>query len=167
VALSWHWDGWFSPEANSAYHDFAHVLPELATRWKVIGSGHPQRDMRWRYEEMGIEHVPGFDEVCRRADVLVFDNTSAGFEFASTGRPVVVLNARQYRPEIRHGGRFYDWASIGPNVDRAEDLADAVELALADPPALRAERQWALDRIYQPVRGGAQLAADAIVEWAA
>lgn len=163
VALSWHWDAYFSPEANSAIKEFLPAVRELVTRYDVIGTGHPQRrDLGWRYDELGIEHV-GFDEVARRADVLIADNTSAMFEFASTGRNVVVLNARTYRPAVRHGGRFWDWATIGPQVNDPADLADAVAVALSGP---WPEREMVLDEVYQPRQDGARLAADAIMQWA-
>lgn len=159
VALTFHWDAYFSPEANSAYKDFAHVLPDLARRFRVIGTGHPQRhDLRWRYEAAGIEYIESFDEVCRRADVLVCDNSSVMFEFASTGRNVVVLNALTYRRDVRHGGRFWDWESVGPVVNDPADLADAVEVALAGP---WLEREMVLAKVYQ----GDVTAAEAIVAW--
>lgn len=163
VALSWHWHGYNCPEFASAFLEYLPVIPELARRWTVIGTGHPQRrDLRWRYEELGVEFVPDFDDVCRRADVLVGDNTSALYEWASTGRNVIVLNSRHYRPEVSHGGRFWAWQSIGPVVNDPADLADAVEVALSGP---WPERALVLEEVYQPCRGGARLAAEAIMQW--
>lgn len=162
VAVAFHWNAYFSPEANSAWADFLPALPDLATRFRVIGTGHPQnRSLPRLYDQLGIEYVGAFDEVCRRADVLAFDNTSAGFEFAATGRPVVVLNARSYRRNVAHGGRFWEWAGIGVNVDHPADLAHAVTLALDDQPDLRRARETTLATVYQRET----TAADAISQW--
>jgi hypothetical protein len=114
----------------------------LARRFTVIGHGHPRRsELASRYRRAGIEHVASFSEVCRRASIYVADNTSTLFEFAATGRPVVVLNARRYRRDVRHGLRFWDAAGVGPNVDRPRDLPDVVARALEDPPEFREKRE--------------------------
>lgn len=171
VAVAFHWDCRLVPETRSAYTAFRWALPELARRWQVIGHGHPRAiegtpDLRREYAKLGIELVPDFEDVCRRADVLAFDNTSAGFEFAATGRPVVVMNAPMYRRDVHHGLRFWDAASIGPNVWHPDALMAAVELALTDPPEVRAAREAALDIVY-PVRSGAsERAAAALLDWA-
>jgi hypothetical protein len=163
VAIAPHWQGYNCPEWVSALNEYLPAFARLP--YTLIGTGHPQRhDLRSRYEPFGIEYVPEFDEVCWGADVLVSDNSSVLFEFAATGRNVVVINARQYRHDVHHGGRFWDWASVGPNVDDPADLADGVQVALSDP---WPERELVLEKVYQPVRGGARLAAEAIVEWAA
>ena len=112
----------------------------------------------------GIEHVATFDEVCRRADVYVCDNSSTIFEFASTGRPVVLLNSPQYRKRIHHGLRFWDAASVGVQVDTAAELPDAIQRALHEDHS--AEREAALDIVYAYRTDAAQRAADAIMEWA-
>ena len=162
VAIAPHWHGYNCPEWASALNEYLPAFARLA--YTLIGTGHPQRHhLPSRYADLGIEYVESFDEICRRADVLVSDNSSVLFEFAATGRNVVIINARQYRHDVHHGGRFWDWASIGPNVDDPAELADAVEVALAGP---WPERELVLNEVYQPVRGGARLAAEAIVEWA-
>jgi hypothetical protein len=163
VAVTFHWNAYFSPEANSAQAEFLSALPELARTLKVIGTGHPQnRSLPRLYEQLGIEYVRDFDEVCRRADMLLFDNTSAGFEFAATGRPVGVLNSRTYRREVNHGGRFWDWARIGINIDRPADLVAAVIKGLDDQPDLRRAREATLAEVYQEET----TAAAAITQWA-
>lgn len=166
VAITFHWDLYLVPESRSAFLWFRDVLPELAKRFRMIGTTHPRRrGMAQVYERAGIEYVPDFAEVCRRADVLVADNTSAMFEFAATGRPVVVMDAPQYRTDVEHGLRFWDAADVGVRVGGPSDLAPAIARALE----LRADdvaaRERALDVVYAYRSGAGQRAADVIGDW--
>lgn len=169
VAFSFHWDGpTIAPEMRSAWIYYRSVVPLVARRRTVIGHAHPRampRVSRW-YTSGHIEIVPSFDDILRRADVYACDNSSSLFEFAATGRPVVVLNAPVYRRNVEHGLRFWAASSVGVNVDRGSMLGEAVELAIADPPEVRAAREAALDIVYQPRSGGAALAARALLDWA-
>lgn len=167
VAISFHWDSNLVPETRSAYGVFGPVLPELARRFRLIGHAHP-RAADWlsrRYRREGIEFVRSFDEVCRRSDVYVVDNSSTLFEFAATGRPVVVLNPPYYRRSVEHGLRFWSASTVGVNVDEPSALGDAIARALEERPEDVEAREAAL-RIVYPVRtGAAARAADAIVRW--
>lgn len=154
VALAWHWDGVsVAPEARSAFRHYKAALPALPFR--LLGHGHP-RAMRWLkpfYQEQGIECTESFDEVLERADVLVFDNTSAGFLFAALDRPVVVLDAPWYRRAW--GGRFWEWADIGVRIAGPAALAHAIEQALTDSPERAARRAEIVAQILPPVDGRA------------
>lgn len=171
VAVSFHWPAFVAPEAGTALGTYAPVLTDLAKRFHVIGHAHPKGDWPERmariYRRAGIEFVRDFDEVCRRADLYVCDNSSTLFEFAATGRPVVVLNAPEFRRTVHHGGRFWDWATVGLQVDRAADLADTIEAALTDPEPVRTERERVLDLVYAHRTGAAERAAQAVVSWLA
>jgi hypothetical protein len=172
VAVSFHWDGGMvSPEAGTALGTFAPVLPELAKRFYVIGHSHPKGDWPQRmarvFRRAGIEFVEDFEEVCRRADVYVCDNSSTIYEFAATGRPVVLMNAREYRRNVNHGGRFWDWATVGIQVDDPAFLGDAIEAAISDPPEVAAERERVLDLVYAYRSDGAVRAVRAITDWLA
>lgn len=165
VALTWHFDLHLVPETRSALPHYRAVLPEIAEEFTVIGTGHPRRhDLARIYAELGIEYVRDFAEVCRRADVLAFDNTSAGFAFAATGRPVVVMDAPWYRP-VEHGLRFYEAADVGVRVSAPEDLAPAIRRALELRPRDVEARERALDLVYAYRTGSAERAAGAIREW--
>ena len=118
--------------------------------------------MQRYYEHAGIPFVADFRDVLRRADLYACDNSSTLFEFASTGRPVVVLNTPAYRRNIHHGGRFWDWATVGLQVDHPRDLVATIVRALVDPLEVRVERDRVLDLVYQPRTGGAERAAAAI-----
>jgi hypothetical protein len=170
VALGFHWPCAIAPEARTAFPHFRTALPALARRFTLLGHGHPRFMGRLSsaYRSAGIEPVESFDDVLRRADLYVCDNSSTLFEFASTGRPVVVLNAPWYRRDVRHGLRFWDAATVGFQVDDPADLASTVERALGDPPEQRAERELVMSSVYaRPEGGAARAAADAITSWLA
>jgi hypothetical protein len=169
VAISFHWPAFASQEAGTAMGHYFHSLKELAQRFEMIGHCHPKGDwpaeMERVYRRAGIEFVPDFDEVCRRADVYVCDNSSTMFEFAATGRQVVVLNHPQYRRNVSHGGRFWDWAPVGVQVDGPAELPAAIERALEDRQADRDSRDAVLRLVFAYPSGAAKRAADAIVNW--
>lgn len=167
VAVSFHWDMRGIPEARSAFSAFSDAIVELAARFAVIGHSHPdRRNMGNWYRRRGIEYVPDFDDVCRRADVYVCDNSSTIFEFAATGRPVVLMNAPWYRRDVNHGLRFWDAAGVGANVDDPDRLGQAVAEALEESPASAASREEALSHVYAYRSGGGHRAAETIAAWA-
>jgi len=165
VALGFHWECTIIQETRSAFGWYRSVLPEIARRFRVIGHGHPRAAdwLRRHYRRAGIEWVPEFEDVCRRADLFVCDNSSALFEFAATGRPVVVLNAPWYRRNVDHGLRFWEAAGVGRQVDRPEELAAAIAgaLVLDD----QAARDAALRIVYTYRQGATERAASAVEEW--
>lgn len=170
VAVSFHWPCGVSPESGTAFSHYRPALAGLRESFEVIGHGHPRSLdaepwLRQAYQRLGFPRVPEFSDVCRRADVYVCDNSSSLFEFAATGRPVVVLNTPAYRRDVHHGGRFWDWATVGVQVDRPDDLVAGVRLALEDRPEQRAERDRVLAEVYPVREGSAALAAQAIADW--
>lgn len=169
VAVSFHWPGFVAPEADTALGHYLPGLSALAKQFNLIGHAHPKGDwpdrMERIYRRAGIEFVRDFDEVCRRADVYVCDNSSTIFEFAATGRQVVVLNAPQYRRNVHHGLRFWDAADVGVQVNDRAALPAAIELALEDRQEQRDAREVALAMVYAYRTGAAKRAARAIVSW--
>lgn len=133
VALAWHWENELCPETRSALPHFRSALPELISRYAVLGHGHPRaRDLAQSvYEPLGIPWVD-YDTVMTMASVLVVDNSSIGFEFAATGRPVVWMTPPWYRRDAIHGLRFWDEAQV--QVESPDDLLGAVAEALDHPP---------------------------------
>lgn len=168
VAVSTHWNGTAIPETMSAWLTFDRAILELGKRFEVLGHAHPRMLSRIEplYRMAGIEVVSSFDEILRRADVYVCDNSSSIFEFAATGRPVVLLDDPRYRPNIEHGLRFWSEASVGIRCPKPADLAESIERALERRPEDEAAREAALDRIYQPRTGSAALAAGVLRDWA-
>jgi CDP-glycerol glycerophosphotransferase (TagB/SpsB family) len=167
IAFAFHWGCKTSPETGSAWTHYAVVLPETAIRYKVLGHGHPHiiDSLTPQYKRMGIEVVRDLDEVFERADLMCFDATSAGYEFASLGRPVVVLNAPWYRRDVNFGLRFWDHADVGVNVDEPGGLLAGIEEALMDSPEQSAKRRAAVEAAYAYTDGKCtERAAMAILE---
>ncbi len=173
VAISFHWETPHSlgPEAQTALGDYLPVLEDLAKAFNVIGHAHPKADwpqrMKRIYDRVGIPFVADFDDVCRQADLYICDNSSTIFEFAATGRPVVLLNSRWYRKHIEHGLRYWEAATVGMQVDKPAQLIETVQRALLDPPEQQLARETALNVVYQPRTNGAAYAATAINDWLA
>lgn len=170
VAVSFHGDWPHGvPYGGNALTEFLPGLPALASRYSTIGHAHPGK--RWgermarTFDRVGIEFVPEFDAVCERADVYVCDNSSTLWEFASTGRPVVVMNARHWHRGGGPGLRFWDAAHVGVNVDRPDELVPAVARALKHRPEDVAAREDALEYVYAYRHGAAERAAAAVVDW--
>lgn len=182
VALSFHWP---APAligmglAGTAWDDYrdSEAIRELAKHYRVIGHQHP----RWIsgryskppsefYRRWGIPFVEDFSEVCRQAHVYVCDNSSTIWEFAATGRPVVLLNRTGWlrsRGRVDHGLRFWDEAGVGLECDSPRDLVRVVGAALADPPEVQAARRASVSRVYAHIADAPERAAQAIVGWLA
>lgn len=175
VAFAWHWDRkstW--DEARSAWLHYRPGFPQIVKDLRnagrdVIGHAHPRmfRAMEREYRFAEVPVVRHFSDVLERADVLVCDNSSVMFEFASVGRPVVVLNAPWYRRHVEHGLRFWSHAGIGPNVSAARDVPAAVENVLTHREHWFEKSEALIADVYANRDGTAsRAAADAIQEWA-
>ena len=166
IGITFPWPAFVALEAGTALGCCRDILSYLGTSYRTIGGaylrGHWGRRMAARYKEAGIPFVEHFDDVCRKADLYITDNSSTLFEFAATGRPVVVLNSPEWRRNVNHGLRFWDAANVGINVDRAKDLIGAVARALDDPPQVQMEREKALSIVYAHRSGAAERAARVI-----
>lgn len=169
VAVTFHWNCPLVPETMSAYRHFDRVLPRLVT-WcrangvEIIGHGHPRLwgaiERRWR--ALSVEPVQHWPDVLDRATLLIGDNTSALYEFASLDRPVVVLNAPWYRRDVEHGLRF--WSHVpGLEVDDPDDLIGTVEQHLRDRRLGSARRAAATAATYAAVDGRAAARAAAAI----
>ena len=165
IAVSFHADLPLCPETRSALPHFDEALPDLARRYKILGHGHPRLwgRIERRWQELGVECVPDFRDVLDRADLYVCDNSSTLYEFASTNRPVVVMNAPWYRRDVEHGLRF--WSHVpGVQVDEPQSLLGTVALALRDAPEQRRQRAVAVAHAYAYCDGRASVRAARAVE---
>lgn len=170
IAFSFHWDGSLAPEARSAFKHYVMALPGIFAALKaegheVIGHAHPRALARLEpfYAAAGVEVVPRFADVLDRAGLYVCDGVSTLYEFASTDRPVVVLNAPWYRRSVEHGLRYWEFADVGIQVDEPAALLGCIELALVDPEPIAKRRRFIVEKVYGSCDGlASERAADAI-----
>lgn len=171
VALSFHWRCQVAPEAGTAWDSIGPaVLDELVAMRDVgeldlLGHGHPAilEELRPHYAAAGVEVVARFAEVLERADVYVVDNSSTLFEFASTGRPVVVVNAPHWRRHVAHGLRFWNAATIGPNIDTPAEVSHAIHRALERRPGDERLREAGVTAAYSHTDGNAARRAAMVI----
>lgn len=132
IAVSFHWPCAICPEAGWAWPEFAPAVKELAKDTKLLGHAHPRvwRRLKPWYESIGVEPVQSFSEVLERADIYVADNSSTIFEFALLDRPVVLMNATDWRRDVEHGLRFWEHSGIGLNADESDELKYSIEDAI-------------------------------------
>ncbi len=163
VAVSFHW-------RQTAFRHYFSMLRRLKDPpFTIIGHAHPRviNQLAPLYERIGIEVVRDFEEVLERADLYACDNSSTIFEFALTGRPVVLLD----QPAYRQGSgelRFGDGWDVGMHVSGPDQFVPVVTEALTDPQESRDARERVVADVYA-IRDGtsAQRAADAVTEWLA
>ena len=167
VAISFHWDGSrVCAEAGNAFKHYQHYLASLARErgFRLIGHGHPKylHTLRHYYEDAGIEVVEDFRDVMEQADLYVNDCSSTMYEFCVTGKPVVILNAPWFRKFVNYGIRFWLWTDIGPQVENADDLLQAIEGQLNNPGQYFDARKKMVGELYPYLGQSAQRAADAL-----
>lgn len=150
VTITFHWpckisrhgfSDWAFPWYRSALH---HVVDAWRRQgWIVLGHAHPKAVAQLApfWDSIGVEYVPTIEEVFDRSNVLVCDNSSVIPEFMSLGRPVIMLNCPRYPKDVDIGGRFWDWARGGLQVD---DVAQLFEVNLD---WLCIEDEWAMERL--------------------
>jgi hypothetical protein len=171
IALSFHWEATQPPEAVGGFSEFRFALEPMFQQYKVIGHYHPRmkgRMCKW-YTDHNVPIVHNLSEVMQLADVFICDTNSSLYQFALTGKPVVVLNPSWFRKTLNHGLRFWDAAHIGPQVQGPTDwrtFRAALDYAIADPPELQAQRHDALWKVYPRLTQAPwEVAASALVEW--
>ena len=169
VAFCWHAHMKICPETRATYPFWWHAVRRLHTEgaYRVLGHGHPRewRKLRSWYETAGIETVEAFSDVVAQADLVCVDNSSTGPEAAACGLPVLWLDAPQYRRQVEHGGRFWDWPKGQVSCDDPDRLPQRIALALADTHGAYNARQVMVDEVYPGHTRGiaARLGAEAIV----
>lgn len=167
IAVSFTWNRPHDPESKSAYPHYVRYLHRLARTFPgALAHGHPRifPELVADYRRFGFQLAPRFSDVLDHADIYICDNSSTIYEFASTGRPVVVLNAPWYRRHIEHGLRFWEYADVGLQVDHPTDLIDTVHAALTDPTEVAERRETIINSVYSHIDGNAaKRSAEAIM----
>lgn len=153
IAISFHFDCLVCPETRSGYKDFiVPALKKIPTEFTLIGHGHPRiiDKLTPMYKAHGIEVVRDFDEVMERADLYMCDNSSTLYEFAFTDRPVVVMNPRYYRKDVRYvnNPRFWDYANVGLNLDDPNKMLRTIRWALMDSDVQKENRRKAVEAVF-------------------
>lgn len=184
VAVTFHWNSHIGvAEGGWAWPTWRATIEQLAKRVPLLGHCHPRARIElapwWR--SIGVEYVPRAVDLLERADVLVLDNSSIGFEWAACDRPTVWLGSKDWRdwttdPDARHGLRFGDDLP-GPDLgacltDDAASVADALrdvalgQLGLSNNANAWRSRRWTVaDRVYGPNdQCASHRAADAILD---
>lgn len=156
IAVSFHWEGGLVPETRSSFPYFREGIRNIKERYELIGHSHPriERVLKDFYESEKIPYEKDFENVIENADIYICDNSSTIFEFAAMGKPVVVLNAPWYRRNVEHGMRFWEYADIGIQVDRGEDLGEAIEETRKRDPQ-RKRREEIVKEVYFSTDGEA------------
>ena len=152
VALSNHWgDKTSVPEMAGAWFQWHRHYAEIPQAFPgALGHNHPKLwpTTKGVLTNLGFEATRWFSDVTRRAEVYVCDGVSTLYEFASLDRPVVVLNPPHYRRDVHHGGRFWDWADVGVQVDAPCELVDAIHEARRDLPTQARRRREIIAEVY-------------------
>jgi hypothetical protein len=165
VVMAWHWNAPGVPEAKGAWERYKVGAKDLASKYPVLGHGHPRTksSIGRDYKQFGISQEWDWAECVKQAKALTCDNSSVMWEAVALDIPVVVINAPWYRKEVEWGLRFWECADVGPQVDSPADLAEAVRLVLEED-QWKARRAEVTEALYGEVEGSTRRAVDAIME---
>lgn len=168
IGFAFHWNLFLVPETRSALPYYRSAIADVADTFATVITGHPRaRQPAQVAEKADVPYIAAFPDFCRTVDVLVADATSVLYEFAATGRPVVVLDAPWYRRDVNHGLRFWDAADVGPRVSHPGDVIPAIHRALDGREGDIERRETALDIVFTHRSGSAERAAGVIRDWIA
>jgi hypothetical protein len=174
VAISFHWDCRVVQESGSAFTHFATQILDFA-KWcqvcgiDVIGHAHPRawKTLKGWWEQNFIEAVQEWEEVVKRADVLIIDNSSIMYEASALGMGVVVLESPSWRRNVNHGLRFWEFAGVGPAVRPNQSLVDAYNATRCN--SWEKERKRIVGEVYAVAPSDARLsskrAASVLTSW--
>lgn len=175
IVSTFHWDCLIDrvPELRSAFPEWREALFHLSKREPMTAHAHPraQAGISGWAEASGIPFEPRFEFLAAAlppGSPLLVDNSSAAYEWAALGQPVVCLNSHHYRPDIEHGLRFWAMSPgpwLWPNLD-PERLADEILAAIAHArdPWWDQRRAEITEAVFPRIEGSAQRAAEAILE---
>jgi len=152
------------PEAGSAFEHYKDIIPELKKQFNLVAHGHPLsrvRDIPF-YASIGVPFIDDFEQVMRVADVYVNDLSSTLYEFITTGKPVIVMNAPWFRRDVQHGLRFWDYSNIGFEVNQPGELKKAIDATLLTPTLFLRQRKKAIQDLFPYLGVSAKRTAEVI-----
>lgn len=155
ICFAFHWEGTLCAESGTAYWHYAKELPDVVQHLRslgfiVYGHAHP----RWKHgldtplQDAGMTLLPSEIDVFRHVGMLIADNTSLTAEMASLGRKVALLNCPQYRRDVDHGGRFWDWQEKLLHFDEPWDIIQSPLGDEFDHPNFGLASDWLAKRTY-------------------
>lgn len=150
VAISFHWDCTVCPETRSGFQYYKSILPFLAKKYRLLVHSHPRisTEVRAFCIQNGLEYEESFEEVIRRSQIYICDNSSTIFEWAALGRPVLLLNCPYYRKFVRHGLRFWDFDGPAMSVERPEAIEGAVDHILQNKTSVVLSQSGFVEKVY-------------------
>lgn len=151
VCVSFHWDCKVAPETMSAFPYYRVLFKHFpkSEKFDLCFHSHPriQQYVSVYAQRWGFEFIPDFADVIKRADIYIVDNSSTLYEFASTNKPVIVMNCPLYRKHIHHGLRF--WEDIPAiQVDHAKEFLPALYRTIEKPYEFSELRKEITSRVY-------------------
>lgn len=133
VCFSFHANIHLNPETRWSWPWIKNEVFRISQNpaWPILGHCHPRvvRQLEPWYKRVGISFEPDWWKVLAQARCYVIDNSSSGYEAQALGIPVVWLNPPQYRRNVHHGLRFWEFIP-GPQVDDPSQLETAINMAL-------------------------------------
>lgn len=134
TAVSFHFpiNDWV-PETQTALPHYKSAVAELHYQHgDLIGHEHPRWDGRLlrQWDQIGMPTCWHFPSLVDRAYLYICDNSSTIYEWAALDRPVVLLNAPQYRRDVEMGIRFWEYADVGVQCNDPDLLASCVDIAI-------------------------------------
>lgn len=156
------------PEASSAFEHYKDCIKALKhhPEFDLVAHGHPLsrvRDIPF-YDSIGVQFIHDFDTVMRTVDIYVNDLSSTLYEFITTGKPVVVMNAPWFRRNVHHGLRFWDYSDVGLHANEPDELLPAILETIHNPQIRGQERTDAVVNLFPYLGHSAQKAAEVIRE---
>lgn len=169
IVISFHWDGrQVAREAGNAFDHYRDILPSIAKQFHLVGHAHPriQKQLKPLYNELGItEFIVDFEEVMQVGDLYINDASSTAYEFATTMKPVILLNSPVYRRNIDYGIRFWRWTDFALSVDHPDQLLGAIQSTLDNPLQNHTKQKTTVSDLYPYLGTSANRAANAIGEF--
>ena len=154
----------FAPTWNrQSIQHFSKLLSPLASKYHVVLKPHPNEQItEWDAEKQWITLFTGdLDDVLFGADLLLVDESSVGYEFLPTGKPIIVLRQK-------NEGGFEDppeYQIINSTANWAPHKKQRLEDALPEALDRVGELQELCKRVFWPIDGHcAERACDWMVQ---